>query len=193
MFLYRLFTELNIRMNRLVSIYYSRVFNECGSNLSISNPINILNPQSIIIGSNFVARKNLKLRAFTEFNLQKFNPLIKIGNNVNIETDCHIGCINQIIIGDNVLIASGVYISDHTHGSADFSDIEMAPLQRILTSKGPIVIENNVWIGERVVILADVRIGKYSIIGANAVVTKEIPSYSIVAGVPAKVIKTIPH
>lgn len=168
-------------------------FKRRGLNLVLENPFYIMGADYTTIGDNFTARRNLKMRAFSSFNGDCFNPSISIGNNVSIETDCHIGCINKIIIGNNVLIASGVYISDHSHGALDFSDIDTSPLERSLASKGPIIVEDNVWIGERAVILAGVKIGNNSIIGANAVVTKDVPSYSIVAGVPAKVIKTIPH
>ena len=104
---------------------------------------------------------------------------------------CHIGAINQIIIGDNVLIGSNVLITDHSHGINDDEDIDIAPSKRKLYSKGPVIIEDNVWIGENVSILPNVRIGKNSIIGANSVVLKDVPAYSIVAGNPAKVIKCI--
>ena len=191
MLLVRIINSYTKMINHFCNKYYSKVFRVCGSNLNLSWPINILGSQAISIGDNFIARKNLKIRAFTQFNSQVFSPQIIVGNNVNIETDCHIGCINQIIIGDNVLIASGVYISDHSHGELDYRDIKIPPIKRNLTSKGPIIIEENVWIGERVVILSGIRIGKFSIIGANAVVTKNVPPYSIVAGVPAKVIRTI--
>ena len=62
---------------------------------------------------------------------------------------------------------------------------------RAMYSKGPIVIEDNVWIGEMVCILPNVKIGKGSIIGANAVVTKDIPAHALAGGNPAKVIKII--
>jgi len=171
--------------------YYSKYFATCGSNLHLECPINILGKDVIFIGNNFVARKNLKIRAFTSFNSQIFDPKIIIGENVNIETDCHIGCINQVVIGDNVLIASGVFISDHFHGKLDYSDIHEAPIARTLSSKGPVIIEDNVWVGERAVILSGVTIGRFSVIGANAVVTRSIPPYSVAVGVPAVVIKSI--
>jgi acetyltransferase-like isoleucine patch superfamily enzyme len=159
----------------------------------IEFPFNIMGEQYISIGANFISRKNLKLRAFDEFNGVQFSPNIEIGDNVQIEHDCHIGCINHITIGKNVLIASGVYISDHMHGNPDYSDIKLPPISRTLSSKGPVIIGDNVWIGERAVILPNVTIGESSIVAANAVVTRNIPSFTIVAGVPAKIIKSIPH
>lgn len=68
---------------------------------------------------------------------------------------------------------------------------KIAPNKRPLVSKGTVVIEDNVWIGEMVCIMPGIRIGKSSIIGANAVVTKDVPSYCVVGGNPAKVIKNL--
>ena len=84
---------------------------------------------------------------------------------------------------------SCILIEDHSHGTAD--DIDTPVAKRRLHSKGPIIIEDNVWIGENACILENVRIGKCSIIGANAVVTHDIPPYSVAVGVPAKVVNTI--
>ena len=68
-----------------------------------------------------------------------------------------------------------------------FSD--SLPLDRPIYSKGEVIIRKNVWIGDNVIILAGVEIGECSVVGAQSVVTKSIPAYSICAGIPAKVIK----
>ena len=65
----------------------------------------------------------------------------------------------------------------------------MRPLERPITSKGPVVIGNNVWIGDKATILPGVTIGDGAVIAANAVVTKDVPAYSVVGGNPARVIK----
>ena len=88
-------------------------------------------------------------------------------------------------------MASRVYISDHSHGALDYSDINTPPSERKVHSKGPVVIEDGVWIGEGACILPNVHIGRHAIIGANAVVTCDIPAYTIVGGVPARPIKTL--
>ena len=88
-----------------------------------------------------------------------------------------------------VLIASKVFISDHNHG--DFEDdpeINIPPAQRKLTAT-PTQICDDAWLGEGVMVLPGVTIGKHSIIGAGAIVTKDIPEYSIAVGNPARVIK----
>lgn len=176
----------NVRKYFLMPDFYS-----LGENHSFDLPFNIMGAEFIEIGHDFVARRNLKLRAFSAYNVQQFTPHIFIGDNVSIETDCHIGCINKVKICSNVLIASGVFISDHMHGLNDYSDIEVPPNQRKLSSKGPIIVEEGVWIGERAVILAGVTIGKNSIIAANAVVTEDVEPFTIVGGVPAKILKRI--
>lgn len=121
----------------------------------------------------------------------KFHPQIIIGNNVSIESDCHIGAIDSVIIEDNVLIASFVFISDHLHGESKIEDLQICPSKRSLYSKGGIRICRNVWLGEKSIILSGVTIGEGSIIGAGAVVTHDIPPYCIAGGNPARVIKDL--
>ena len=121
------------------------------------------------------------------------NPkVLKFCDNVQINDFVHIAAAKNVETGNNVLIASKVFISDICHG--EYADIENMsdpnehPNDRKLSAK-PVIIHDDVWIGEMVSILPGVEIGKGSIIGANSVVTKSIPDYSIAAGNPAKVIK----
>ena len=119
------------------------------------------------------------------------NARIEIGKNVMAYHNLHIGAIDSVVIGDRVLIASGVYISDHHHGnySGDHQSSPLEPpIERPLTSS-PVKIGDDAWIGERVSILPGVSIGNGVIIGAGAVVTKDLPDYVIAVGAPAKVIK----
>jgi lipopolysaccharide O-acetyltransferase len=90
-----------------------------------------------------------------------------------------------------VLIASGVFISDHNHGAYSGPSVSsplVPPAERPLQVL-PVVIEDDVWIGEQVCILPGVRVGKGAIVGAGAIVTKSLPPYTIAVGAPAKVIK----
>lgn len=162
-----------------------------GQNVSLGMPVYGYGLENVKIGDNFKSGNRLKLRTFNKWGGVKYNPTITIGDNVNIESDCHISAINQIIIGDNVLIASFVYISDHSHGEIIKEELNIPPLNRTLYSKGPVIIEDNVWIGEKVTILPGVTIGENSIIGANSIVTKDIPANCVAAGIPAKVIKNL--
>ena len=107
-----------------------------------------------------------------------------------MSTDVHIGCIDEVRIGNNVLMASRIYISDHFHGNTSIETLKLAPLERPLISKGPVIIEDNVWIGEGVCIMPGVKVGRNAVIGANAVVTKDVPPYSIAVGIPAVVVNS---
>ena len=97
----------------------------------------------------------------------------------------------MITIGDGLLTGRYVYIGDNSHGGLTAEESLLPPAQRKLISKGEIVIGNNVWIGDKATILAGVHIGDNVIVAANAVVTKDVQSNNVVAGVPAVVIKTL--
>lgn len=171
--------------------YQFKKLKRIGANHLMPNEVFIKNPQYISIGDNFSALYNFRIEAWDEYMGERFSPQIVIGDNVSINTDCHIGCINKIIIGDYVLMASKIYISDHSHGEINLETIDIPPVARKLYSKGPVIISNNVWIGENVAILPGVTIGESAIVGANSVVTKDVPARAIVAGNPAKILKQL--
>ena len=174
---------------------YSKVIQRslkaCGNDFKVGYPCTFYGVDDIVIGENFNSFARLRLEAFKEHNGARFNPQLVIGNNVSMNFDCHIGCINKIVVGDNVLIASRVFITDHAHGDINSEALLLPPSKRILVSKGPVIIEQNVWIGEGVVIMPNVTIGQNSIIGANSVVTKDVPPNSIFAEKKKKIIKSI--
>lgn len=136
-------------------------------------------------------RKRVQMETFEKHNGFDFSPQIIVGNNVSINFDVHIAAINEIIIEDNVLIASKVFITDHFHGNNLRESNALPPSERKLYSKGPVHIEKNVWIGEGACIMPNVTVGMNSIIGANSVVTRDIPPNCVVGGCPAKVLKRL--
>lgn len=116
---------------------------------------------------------------------------LTFGKNCQLNDNVHIACYKCIKIGNNVLIASRVFITDHNHGN--YSDEHPSspltiPAQRPIYPK-KVVIGDNVWIGEGVVILPGVTIGNGVVIGSNSVVTKDLPENTICIGVPAKPVK----
>ena len=118
----------------------------------------------------------------------KDKPFLTIGSNCSFGAYNHITCANRVTIGDSLLTGKWVTITDNSHGETDKTTLEMRPQERPVTSKGPVVIGNNVWIGDKATILPGVTIGDGAVIAANAVVTENVPEYSVVAGIPAKVI-----
>lgn len=187
----RIFVFLRLRFNQLYSMWKTYEFQSTGENFTIKYPLYVHGAKYITIGENFNCDLKLRLEAYDEHLGIKFFPKIIIGDNVSINSDCHIGAVNEIIIEDGVLIASKVFITDHYHGEITSKAINLPPSERKLYCKGAVKIEKNVWIGEGVAILPNVTIGENSIIGANSVITKNIPKNSVVGGNPSKVIRTL--
>lgn len=150
-----------------------------GINCSVENPgyIKIAESSNILFQTSIHAIKNYYC---------EYNPSIEIGKGTQIGPYNAIAAINKILIGNNVLFGPYVHISDHSHM---YQDITKPIMHQPAFSKGPIIIEDDCWLGFGCHILSGVTIGKHSVIGANSVVTKKVPPYSVAAGMPAKIIK----
>lgn len=142
------------------------------------------------IGENFRAGRAFRLEVIDRYENQIFTPSLVIGKNVCVQDFCHIGCIDNIVIGDGTLIASKVFITDHFHGNITSEDLKNVPEKRPLSHK-PVKIGQNVWIGDGACILPGVILGDNVIVGANAVVTHSFEADSIIAGCPAKLIRKL--
>jgi lipopolysaccharide O-acetyltransferase len=154
-------------------------------------PFDIRNKGCIKIGKNFTTGFGCRLEAFP---LNKRDKIcLSIGDDVEINDYVHIAAVKSVKIGNNVLLASKIYISDCLHGSysGDENDShpDIPPNNRLLSAK-PVLIKDNVWLGEFVSVLPGVTIGKGSIVGSNSVVTKSLPDYVIAVGSPAKPVKS---
>ena len=142
----------------------------------------------IRIGDDVTIGQMTQLTAWDRFGDQRFTSQIVIGDGCSIGDGAHITAVDRIELGRNVLTGKYVLITDNAHGDADPALLDIAPNQRPLVSKGPVIIEDNVWIGEKASILSGVRIGRGAIIGAGAVVTKDVPAGCMALGVPAHVV-----
>lgn len=156
-------------------------------------PIEIRGKKFIDFGRKLTTGKNCRIEVTVrEIDYSKKKKIIEFGDNIVMNNSVHIGAKYSIKIGNNVLIASNVFISDHNHGNYSDPEIHSSPLtppnKRPLFGKA-VNIEDDVWIGEFTAILPGVNIGKGSIIGSMSVVTKSIPAYCIAVGTPARVIK----
>ncbi|MFV0563951.1 DapH/DapD/GlmU-related protein [Malaciobacter mytili] len=149
-------------------------------------PFYTRNEKQIKFGENFTTGRGNRIDAFS---FKTDEKVIIFGDNCQINDYCHIAATEMIKLGNNVLIASKVYITDHDHGDTSLDSLKMNPINRPIVSK-PVMIEDDVWIGEGAMVLKGVTIGKNSVVAAGAVVTKSIPPFSIVGGVPAKILRT---
>lgn len=173
-------------IKKILCIFYSRIYGSYGFGARICKPFTLVNNKKhIFLGKNVFIRKFARIEPVVTWYGQTFNPKIIIEDNVIIEQNIHLTCAEKVQIGSCSSISSYVFITDIDH---EYQDVEkpiaLQPLQ-----VNPTVIGQKCFIGTGVKIMAGVHIGEHSIIGANAVVTHDIPPFCVAAGVPAKVIK----
>ena len=131
--------------------------------------------------------ENVHIYRWSIVELGKGKGSLHIGSNTYIQPGCILNAfVGNIIIGDNCMIAAHCALTPYLHG---FADTHRPMREQPLTSRGDIVIEDDVWLGLNVSVMDGVTIGQGTIIGAGAVVTKDIPPYAIAGGVPARVIR----
>ncbi len=187
-FIERVVYSIQLYKNYFHTYRWKNRFARFGKKSILFRTVEILNPQNIFVGNRTSIQKHSIIEAWTF-------PYLRKSGEINIGDDCafgeynHITSTNKITIGNGVLTGRFVLITDNSHGLTDGTDINLMPSERKIYSSGEVIIRNNVWICDKVSILPGVTIGEGAIVAANAVVTSDVPAYSIAAGVPAKVIK----
>ena len=178
----------------IINVIYSRLLSfsfKTSNRVFVHFPASITGNKNISFGKNCFLGKNCIISAWEQHRKQKFSPSIQVGNNCDFGEFNHISAINKIQIGDGLLTGRWVTITDNAHGNNDKKEQNIRPIERIVYSKGPVIIGNNVWIGGNVVILPGVEIGDNTVIGAGAVVTKNCEANSVYVGNPARKVKNI--
>jgi acetyltransferase-like isoleucine patch superfamily enzyme len=147
--------------------------------------VNCMTYRGIIAGDRVTIGKHAIIRP-TNIYGSAIGEGLKIGNNSSIGPYSYIGCSGFIEIGDNVMMSPrvSIYAENHIFDHPELSIKEQGVKREFVK------IEDDCWIAANTVILAGVTIGRGSVIAAGSVVTKDVPPYSIVGGVPAKVIKS---
>ena len=111
---------------------------------------------------------------------------VRIGSGTFLNMNVMVAAQHLVEIGDHCMFANGCFVTDANHR---FDDLSKPVTWQGFTSKGPTKVGDNVWCGAHVVITSGVTIGERCVIGANSVVTTDIPPYSIAAGAPARVLR----
>ncbi|HEY2120238.1 MAG TPA: acyltransferase [Candidatus Acidoferrum sp.] len=146
------------------------------------------NPERLEVGSNCFVGRFTTLFALSEYEDQRFDSKIVIGNDVYIGSWSQLHAMGLIALGDGCVLSDYVYISDTAHGMDPRKGLIM---KQPLFSKGPVIIGEHTFMGHGSAILPGVTLGKHCVVGARSVVTKSFPNYSVIAGNPARQIKSI--
>jgi acetyltransferase-like isoleucine patch superfamily enzyme len=174
-----------VLVGKQVSIRYA-AYLQAGKELIIEDyaEINARSTQKIILGNRVTIGKYAIIRPGNLYGGEPGEGLV-VGDHSNIGPYCYIGCSGHISIGNNVMISPrvSIYAENHVFDHTD------TPIKSQGVKKENVVIEDDCWIASNSILLAGVTIGKGSIVAAGSVVTQDVPPYSVVAGVPARVIK----
>jgi acetyltransferase-like isoleucine patch superfamily enzyme len=168
---------------RIFRTIFGKSFKKFGRNARIYFPLQINGRSNISIGNNVTIAYKTWLAALPLTGSDEC--ILEIGDGSAIGNFNHIYSTKKIIIGKKVLTADKVYISDNLHS---YEDITQSIIEQPIRQIGEVIIGDGTWIGENVCIIGSC-IGRNCVIGANSVVTKNIPDYSIAIGSPAKIIK----
>lgn len=182
-----------VRLESLLAIPYGWIyrflFQSMGSATFVSPFIQSVGLDCVSLGNRSRISRNTRLLALKGYGSQLFTPHISLGDNVSIGFGCTLSCVNRLEIGHDVTIGDNVYIADSHH---DYSNPALGVLDQPLLP-GRITIGQGAWVGYGAFIAGNVSLGEHSIVGANSVVTRSVPAYTVVAGVPARPIKRFNH
>ncbi len=168
--------------NRAVNCVARFAYKDLAPNARLFSPMRVEGKKYISIGKGVSVQKYTWLFAAP---LDGHEPSLTIGEGSAIGESNHIAAVRRVTIGRRVLTGKGVYISDNLHG---FEDVRVPIMEQPVRFKGPVTIGDGAWIGENACVIG-ASIGKNAVIGANAVVTRDVPDFSVAVGVPARVVK----
>lgn len=179
-----LFRKISGVFYKCINVPINKVrFAQFGKSSVLGKYAKIDSPKRIYIGNSVLIASNAWLAA--EPLTGNNNCKLIIADGTYIGRFSHIYSTSLISIGEKVLMADKVYISDNLHG---YKDINLPIIDHPIEQQNEVFIGEGSWIGENVCIMG-ASIGKHCVIGANSVVTKNIPNYCVAVGIPAKVIK----
>lgn len=157
-----------------------------GKRSIVKRPRKLTGRNSIWIGDDTYVHSYSLMIAVSQYAGKVYHSSIRIGNFVYIGRHVYLTAVQEISIGDGCVLSEHVYITDLSHGL----DPNCGPIMsQDLETKGPVRIGANCFLGYRSVVMPGVTLGEWCVVGANSVVTRSFPSYSMIAGAPAQLIK----
>jgi len=165
------------------SLLAGGAFAEFGPRSVIQPPVRLVGEAAIAIGSDVWVGAGSWLQSLSETD----GVTLSIGDGTSISGNVVISAARSVRLGKKVLLARGVYISDHIH---NYGDTTKAVLDQGIGRVEPVEIGDGAWLGENVVVCPGVSIGRGAVIGANAVVTTDVPDHSLAVGAPARVVRS---
>ena len=164
----------HLRLLRIV--FWFHRFDSLGTHCGIGRRVTINGPLRLSMGDYSALYDNVALIG---------SGTISLGSGTTLGNNCVVACVEKVQIGNNVMVAGYCYIVDQDH---EFSTPDV-PIAKQGVRAAPVIVDDDVWIGSHAVVLRGVHIGRGAVVGANSVVTSDVPAYSVVAGSPARVIR----
>jgi acetyltransferase-like isoleucine patch superfamily enzyme len=174
------------RLKSYTALVRARV-SALGAGSVVHPPATLYNPKAISIGAGTVIREHAWLNCGRA---EGDKAALRIGDGCYIGRFAHINASTGVTLEDRVLIADRVYISDIDH---EYRKPGLPVIEQGVRSKGPVRLKTGCWLGAGAVVLSGVTVGRNAVVAANAVVTRDVPDFTVVGGIPAAVLKTIPQ
>ena len=165
------------------SFVFARTFNSFGINTRVISPIAIEGSANISLGDNVIVAAHSCLAAVPLSGSKSCQ--LKINDGCRIGRFNHIYATKSIVLGNDVLTANNVYISDNSH---NYDNPCLPVVQQPILQKDTVVIGDGSWLGQNACVIG-AKIGRHCIVGANSVVTNNLPDFSVAIGAPARIIK----
>jgi acetyltransferase-like isoleucine patch superfamily enzyme len=169
--------------NKLFSLWAAGAFDSFGAHTVLQLPIRLSGERRMAIGSGVFVGAGSWLQVVGE---EPGGVALTIGDGSAIAGYCVLSATKEIRLGRDVALARNVYIADHTHA---YDDPSRRITEQGLANVCPVEIADGAWLGQNVVVLPGVRIGRGSVVSANAVVTRDIPDFCLAVGAPARVVR----
>jgi acetyltransferase-like isoleucine patch superfamily enzyme len=176
------YTLLRDTRDRAFSLAMRSSFESLGARTRLSLPVQLVGTERIALGSRVYFGPGCWLLTHEP------GGRLEVGDDTSIAGYCVLSAATSVRIGRSVLFARNVYIADHRHGfELDGTPIIDQPLQEIR----PVVVEDGAWLGQNVVLLPGVTVGRGAVVGANSVIREDVPPRSVVAGAPGRLVRRL--